>query len=221
MNIRDKIDLFFRDKKYNIKTQMCKTFLEKGSDKSTWHNYTTLYDALFSEFIGKEINFFELGLGTNNINVPSNMGINGVPGASLYAFREYFENANICGADIDDRILFNDENIWTFYVDQTDPEEIKNLWDCFDDTKFDIIIDDGLHEFNANKIFFDNSIHMLSEGGIYIIEDILLREKDKFVNYFMDMDFPYIDILELPMDENWDSNGRVNTFDNCLLVIQK
>jgi predicted methyltransferase len=37
---------------------------------------------------------------------------------------------------------------------------------------FDIIIDDGLHTFDANVCFFENSIHKLSDNGYYIIEDI-------------------------------------------------
>ena len=164
MTLKEKIESFIVDEGYNKKTDMCKLFLDNGSDKSSWHNYTTLYDILFSDFIGKNINFFELGLGTNNTSIPSNMGKDGTPGASLYAFREYFKNANICGADIDDKILFEDDGIWTFYVDQTDPDAIKNLWDCFEDTQFDVIIDDGLHAFYANKIFFEESFHMLKDG---------------------------------------------------------
>jgi hypothetical protein len=221
MEIKEVISNYFEEEKYKVKTPMCKLFEKKGSDKSSWHNYTTLYNCLFSNYIGKGINFFELGLGTNNINIPSNMGKNGVPGASLYAFREYFEDANICGADIDDKILFDDDNIWTFYVDQTNPDVIKNMWDCFDDTKFDIMIDDGLHTFGANKIFFDNSIHMLEDGGIYIIEDILSQDKERFVAEFSNKGLSYFNLIELPMDVSWTEDGRINTIDNCLAVIVK
>ena len=44
------------------------------------------------------------------------------------------------------------------------------MWKSLDG--FDIIIDDGLHEFHANKCFFENSIEKLNPGGFYIIEDI-------------------------------------------------
>jgi hypothetical protein len=221
MNTENIIAGYFEQEKYKVKTSMCKLFEENGSDKSLWHNYTTLYDCLFSKYIGKNINFFELGLGTNNINIPSNMGADGKPGASLYSFRDYFLNANICGADIDDKILFEDDQIWTFYVDQTNPEKIKNMWDCFEDTKFDIIIDDGLHTFDANKIFFDNSIHMLVDGGIYIIEDILVQDKKRFVEEFSNKNLTYINVIELPMDSKWNVDGKINEIDNCLAVIVK
>lgn len=221
MEIKEVISNYFEQEKYKVKTSMCKLFEEKGSDKSSWHNYTTLYDCLFSKYVGKNINFFELGLGTNNINIPSNMGTEGKPGASLYAFRDYFIDANICGADIDDKILFEDDKIWTFYVDQTNPDAIKNMWDCFEDTKFDVMIDDGLHTFEANKIFFENSIHMLKDGGIYIIEDIGLDHKKRFIDEFLNKDLSYVNVFELPMDVNWTEDGKINTIDNCVAVIVK
>ena len=38
---------------------------------------------------------FECGLGTNNPNLKSNMTENGIPGASLRVWRDYFFNAKI------------------------------------------------------------------------------------------------------------------------------
>ena len=71
-------------------------------------------------------NVFEIGLGTNNKNVVSNMGIDGHPGASLRAFRDYCANASIFGADIDSGILFQETRIQTFSIDQTNFSEMLN-----------------------------------------------------------------------------------------------
>ena len=49
----------------------------------------------------------------------------GKPGASLRVWRDYFPNAIIYGADIDKDILFAEERIKTFYIDQLDPVAIK------------------------------------------------------------------------------------------------
>ena len=38
----------------------------------------------------------------------------------------------------------------------------------------DLIIDDGLHEFEANQVFLFGSKHKLSATGLYIIEDIYM-----------------------------------------------
>ena len=137
------------------------------------HNYTILYQKLFEIIKNDSLRVFELGLGTNNVNLASNMGANGRPGASLYGWREFFKKSKIFGADIDKDILFKDTDILTYFCDQTNPEIIKTMWEE-DELKepFDIIIDDGLHTFNANLCFFNNSIHKLKNNGIYIIEDI-------------------------------------------------
>ena len=127
-----------------------------GSDKggkNNHHNYSDYYAELFFNNRKNIKNFLEIGLGTNNINMPSNMGEYGVPMASLKAWRDFFENANIYGADIDKDILKNDERIKTFYVDQTDPVKIKALFKNIGVEKFDIILEDGLHEYNANICF--------------------------------------------------------------------
>lgn len=218
---------FLKNKEYDNRTNMCDLFERHKSDKSLWHNYTTFYDKIFSKYIGKNINFFELGIGSNNEDILGHMGANARPGASLYAFREYFKDANICGADIDDRILFDDENIWTFYVDQTNKKAIKNLWECFENTKFDIIIDDGLHTYDANITFLENSIHMLNDGGIYIIEDITKEELYKYHKYFEKTNYSYVNILEIPMTQEWADyaplpwKGKINIFDNTLGIIVK
>ena len=156
-----------------------------GSDKggkNNHHNYSDFYSELFFNKRKDIKNFLEIGLGTNNINMPSNMGENGVPLASLKAWRDFFENANIYGADIDKEILKNDERIKTFYVDQTNPIEIKKMFENIGVKKFDIILEDGLHEYNANICFFENSIDYLSDDGFYIIEDIYFKDKVKFIN---------------------------------------
>lgn len=79
---------------------------------------------------------------------------NGIPGASLRVWRDYFFNANIYGADIDKDILFKEEKIKTFYVDQLDTKSIKQMWANIGVENFDIIIEDGLHEPEANLNFF-------------------------------------------------------------------
>lgn len=155
-----------------------------GSDKSTRHNYDAIYFQLFKDLREKQMNVFELGLGTNNVDVPSNMGPNGRPGASLRAWSIWFPFGKVFGADVDWRVLFQERaqtgrsSIQTFYCDQRNSDIIKNMWEMIKNDgsefkKMDIIIDDGLHEFDANVCFFENSIDYLAEDGIYIIEDVI------------------------------------------------
>ncbi len=158
-----------------------------GSDKGPiWHYYTRFYNALFQPVRTQPLKVFELGIGTNNTDVSSNMGAHGKPGASLYGWSRYFSDADIYGADIDKGCLFDHCKcrIKTFYCDQTDPKVIHEMWtnEDLNDIQFDILIEDGLHAPFANKIFFEESIHKVKKGGVYLIEDIHEENKEYFLN---------------------------------------
>lgn len=193
---------------------------DKGSINinQCWHNYTTFYYSIFKDLQMKELRIFELGLGTNNVNLPSNMGAHGRPGASLYGWAEFFPNSYIFGADIDRDILFNTDKIKTFYCDQTNPEIIKTMWSESDlQENFNIIIEDGLHTFNANVCFFENSIHKLKPNGYFIIEDIINSQEHLFINKIKEWETKYTNCLftlvKLP--------SSCNSYDNNLLVVYK
>ena len=112
-----------------MKTELCNIMSKYGSDKGQGpHNYTIYYDEIFKSMRNKSLSLFELGLGTNNLDVKSNMGPNGKPGASLRGWKEYFINSKIYGADIDKRILFEEDDIKTFHCDQTNKSSIDEMW---------------------------------------------------------------------------------------------
>ena len=115
------------------------------------------FQKIFENLRNKNSIIFELGVGTNNTSIPYNMGTNGFPGASLRGWSEYFGNAEIYGADIDENILFNDDKIKTYYCDQKNSQSIKQLWENFTGKKFDVIIDDGVHEFDTNILFLEKT----------------------------------------------------------------
>ena len=186
-----------------------------GSDKggkNNQHNFAEYYSEIFYNKKDSIKNFLEIGLGSNNPSVPSNMGLDGKPLASLKAWRDYFVNANIYGADIDKDILKDENRIKTFYVDQTDPSSIKEMFKSIGTSKFDVILEDGLHEYNANICFFENSIDFLKDDGIYIIEDIYYKDQEKFIKYFKNTpyNFSIVDIFH-----------EKNIANNCLIVIKK
>ena len=186
-----------------------------GSDKggkNNQHNFAQYYSHIFNNKKEKVKNFLEIGLGSNNLDVPSNMGVEGKPLASLRAWRDYFINGNIYGADIDKNILRDEERIKTFYVDQTNSTSIKEMFKNIGISKFDIILEDGLHEFNANICFFENSIEYLADDGVYIIEDVYYKDQKKFIKYFesKSYNFSIIDIFH-----------EKNISNNCLVVIKK
>lgn len=168
-------------------TPLCEIMGRHGSDKGSAaietceHNYTTVYHRLLEMKRNLPMRVFELGLGTNFTDVPSNMGATGKPGASLRGWAEYFQRAAVFGADIDTRVLFQEERIKTFACDQTKPESIRTLWETPDlEEGFDLIVEDGLHQYDANVCFFENSIHKVKPDGYFIIEDIFYTKVPKF-----------------------------------------
>jgi len=186
-----------------------------GSDKggkNNHHNFADYYSEIFHSKRHLVKNFLEVGLGTNNENIASNMGKHGKPLASIRAWRDYFFNAHIFGADIDYKILKDETRITTHYVDQTNPQSIKKMYDYFGVNKFDIILEDGLHEFNANITFFENSINYLDKNGTYIIEDIYYKDQKKFIKYFKKTNYQFYMI---------DLYHKKNIANNCLIVIKK
>lgn len=56
------------------------------------------------------------------------MVIHGKPGALLFAFQEYLGyRARIIGADVDEKNLFQTQNIEKYFVDQLKIETLQNL----------------------------------------------------------------------------------------------
>jgi predicted methyltransferase len=137
------------------------------------------------------------------------------PGASLRGFKEYFPKGEIYGADFDKTILFQEDRIHTFYVDQTDPESIKDLWTQIDG-EFDIMIDDALHTFEANKTFFLNSVHKLSKNGIYIIEDVSNADLPKWDEEIPKMHICYPDLKFSIVNMHFENSDVLH-----LIVIQR
>tara|TARA_B100000767_G_scaffold215175_1_gene202675 strand:+ start:311 stop:1021 length:711 start_codon:yes stop_codon:yes gene_type:complete len=186
-----------------------------GSDKggkNDQHNYAEYYSYIFKKKRKIIKNFLEIGLGSNNTEIACNMGAEGKPLASLKAWRDYFPNAEIYGGDIDKNILKDGLRIKTFYLDQTDPTSISKMFKKIGDKNFDIILDDGLHEFSANICLFENSIKFLDNYGTYIIEDVYYKDKKKFIDYFKDLDYQF-SLVDIYHDKN--------ILNNCIVVIQK
>lgn len=143
-----------------------------GSDKSDLHNYHFVYGAILRDKREDFLRILEIGIGTNNIDIPCNMGKNGKPGASLRAFRDWAPNSSIFGADIDRCILFSEERISTFFVDQTVPDTLKALGSNFPKGSFDLIVVDGLHNTWANLNTVVLGLGLVKTNGIIVVEDI-------------------------------------------------
>jgi hypothetical protein len=197
---------------FPVSNGLADLFNKHGSDKSSGHTYGGIYDLMFSGMKDDKLNIFECGLGTNNVNVPSNMGADGVPGASLRAWRDFFPNAQVYGGDVDRGCLFQEDRIKTGFIDQLDARAINEFFE--ENAKgilFDIMVDDGLHTFEANKRLFENAVKYLADKGTYVIEDI--GNLPLFIDWANSLKNKYVvDIMDMS------TSGRE---DNIIMVIRK
>lgn len=186
---------------------------DKGSNDSQgrtyrWkpHTYVDVYGRLYDHCRDGVRAVFECGIGSNNVATPSNMGAAGRPGASLRVWRDYFPNARIVGADVDRDILFQEERIETHHLDQTDPQSIAALWKRLGDVRFDLMIDDGLHTFDAGWRLFEGSFQMLAPAGIYVIEDVkppdLVLFRERFAGLQLNVEFINLLRPDAILDDN-------------------
>jgi hypothetical protein len=152
--------------------ELGKLLTNYGSDKATRHEYHKLYGYLLNGQRHRPLQLLEIGIGSGDPDIPSNMGESAKPGASLRAFRDWGQSFEIFGADIDRNVLFCEERITTFLVDQRDDKSIQSLANHFDKHSIDVIIDDGLHEPWANINTLNVAFGLLKPGGYLVIEDI-------------------------------------------------
>ena len=196
-----------------------------GSDKGSaslevkpypWppHTYISIYSLIFglNRFAVSKV--LECGIGSNSENLKSNMTKSGKPGASLRVWRDFFPEAEIYGIDIDPKTLFQENRIKTFEVDQTSARSINEFKAKIPNIEFDIVIDDGLHEFLAGKKLFSNLYSIVRNYGFYVIEDIIPTDLVKYREYFPSINLPFNIFF-------FNDRSQKRSIDNVMIVIQK
>lgn len=144
-------------------------------DKMTPNGYHHLYVKLLEPIKEKVTNVLEIGLGTTDPTLVSNMNFavstGYQTGNSLRVWREFFPNANVYGIDVDEKAIFQEDRITTFACDSMNVSKMQNILTPLD-KKFDLIIDDGLHTLEGNLGTLESTLPYLADDGIYIMEDI-------------------------------------------------
>jgi hypothetical protein len=122
-----------------------------------WHHYIPLYDRYFSPFRGRQIRFLEIGV---------------CKGGSLQMWRKYFgDDAIIFGVDIDPECeKLNGLAGQVRIGSQTDSVFLQSV--VKEMGGVDIILDDGSHHMAHIPITLKSLFSHLSDGGIYVIEDL-------------------------------------------------
>jgi 23S rRNA U2552 (ribose-2'-O)-methylase RlmE/FtsJ len=143
-----------------------------------WSSYFDVYDRHFSQFRNKEVVIVEIGVAN---------------GGSLQLWKNYFgSKAKIYGVDINPVCKdFEEENIQIFIGSQSDRKFLKELKSKI--PPIDILIDDGGHKMDQQRITFEELFGHIKENGVYFCEDMHtsywikygggLRRKGTFIEY--------------------------------------
>ena len=133
-----------------------------GTDKFGFHDYTPNYHKLFKSLRNEKLSLLEIGVGGYQ---DADRG-----GQSLATWRDYFENAEITGIDIQFKSLDLGGRVEILQGSQVDPDFLIQV-----EGKrgpFDIIIDDGSHRNEHVVETFNLLWPQLKPGGIYVVEDV-------------------------------------------------
>jgi hypothetical protein len=157
-------------------TELCKLAFKYRTDKcpKIRHSYTPFYHKVFKDIRKDVKKVFEMGIGFPGTmgHVEKVIGKPHIAGASLMMWRDYFPNAQVYGADWDERgIVDGEDRIKTFIADEKCPQEIKAMMrEVGKDV--DLFIDDGAHEHDVQVLLAKTVLPLLQKDVIYIIEDV-------------------------------------------------
>lgn len=125
--------------------------LELGTQK--WDCYFPIYERHFSKFVGKAPTVLEIGVDR---------------GGSLEMWLRYFgAGAKIIGVD---KKPVEVPGTQTIAADAYVPGFMRELHDLYG--PFDIIIDDGSHKMNHQRLVVEEMFPKLRSGGVMLIEDV-------------------------------------------------
>jgi hypothetical protein len=132
-------------------------FANDGPVIHKWLHYFAIYDQLLEPFIGTGVRMLEIGVSK---------------GGSLGLWRKFLgPKAVIFGIDVDPSCaVFDGQFAGVRIGSQDDPEFLRKV--VAEMGGLDVLLDDGSHIGRHQRASFDVLFPLLSEGGLYIIEDM-------------------------------------------------
>lgn len=134
-----------------------------------WLHYFEIYDRHLAKFVGQDIHLLEIGV---------------FSGGSLGMWRSYFgPKLRMTGVDIEPACkAYENEHARIVIGDQEDRAFWRKFW--AESPPVDVIIDDGGHTPEQQRVTLEECLPRLRPGGVFICEDIH-RVRNRF-NSFLD-----------------------------------
>lgn len=120
------------------------------------HNFIDLYNRYLTQLQDSVHRILEIGI---------------FNGASHKMWKCYFDSAEVYGIDIREKPWVEKLGIHTYLANQANREDLQTFVDS-SGGNFDVIIDDGGHYMDHQQVSLGFLFEHLSEGGLYIIEDV-------------------------------------------------
>ena len=176
----------------------------KGKYSSKWNNYFNIYNRYLSKYIGQKVTIVEIGVSH---------------GGSLDMLKDVFgEDARIIGIDINpETIKFENDQIEVYVGDVCDSTFLNSV--IKDVGKIDILIDDGGHFMDQQKIVLDKLFPIIKDTGVFICEDVQTSYQHYYgggLGYrfsFIEHVKKYIDIMHISY---WKPKSSYLTLSNML-----
>jgi hypothetical protein len=132
-----------------------------------WRHYFEIYQRHLAKFVNRPVNLLEIGI---------------YSGGSLDMWRSYFgKRCHIYGVDIENACKSYENEFTTVFIgDQAD----RGFWKKFrsNTPPIDILIDDGGHTPEQQRITLEEMLPYLRCGGVYFCEDVHGKLND-FASY--------------------------------------
>lgn len=156
-----KISKTFSDKKFpNYKDWVLRNDIH-DFEYELGQNFTPVYDKFFKHIKFEKLNVLEIGV---------------AGGHSHASWYKYFPNSNIHGIDIkpEKELLYSGRRLKYYQLDILNKKEVDEF--LKKGLKFDVIIDDSLHDFDAFIANLFNFFPSLKSNGLFFLEDFLHKD---------------------------------------------
>ena len=144
-----------KSEKFNNYNKMEELGKKYGTDKVLHHKYHEIYDFFLKSMYEKKGSILEIGIEDSY---------------SLKMWLELFPNAFVYGIDIGTQ--FSGDRYQVYKCDQSNVNDLINVKNKIKSKDIFFINDDGSHIPEHQLLTFNTLFPILSDGGIYIIEDI-------------------------------------------------
>jgi hypothetical protein len=153
----------------DICMEVVRPFLPKSQVEGTWDEIASRYGTDKASGFHGYMDIYEQRLGTRRVKRLLEIGV--AHGKSLFTWAEIFPDALIVGVDIEPSCrLHQRERIAVLIADAADPAAMAGVTAIHG--PFDVVIDDGSHDYHEVSMAFEELYPRMASGGVYIIEDL-------------------------------------------------